>query len=222
MAGLGGAAVWAARGWRGGTGFAALLGLAVPSVSIAVIFTAIAPELTDLPGLIRTLLELISAVWLAAALTAAALGLAGLVRRRQLARHKPSRLTALTAVAGVGYSLANILAQGDNQGEPAYNALGPNVQGWWIVWGIVFLVLVIVPPLLTAFLLAAPGVRLAAWSGWLAFGLVEQVGDSPARGITAAPGLYLTWILWILVLAGTLVMASRRRGEAAAERAAQD
>lgn len=216
MAGLGGVAVFAARGQVGGAGFAALFGLAVPVVSTAVILTALAATLTDLPGSLRTLLELISAFWLIAALAAAGFGLAGLIRWHQLVRYKPGLLTALMAAAGVGYSLAHILAQYKFPGELFLNVLGPGVHGWWIVWGIVFLVLASAPPVLAAFRLPDLRVQIALWSGWLLFGLAAQVFDSPNRGSTAAPGLYLTWILWALVLAGTAVMARRRRAGAVA------
>jgi hypothetical protein len=210
-AALAGLAVWSARGWRGGAGFAAIVGIAVPGIAVAVFFTALAAELTSLPGKLRGLLELVSVLWLAATLLAAALGVAGLIRHRQLARAKPAAVPAFLAAAGVGYALANILAQGQDDGQLLFNALGPGVHGWFIVSGIVFIGLTAVPPLLAAFLLPSAGGRAAVLTGWLLFALSNQVGEIPTNGISAEPGLYLTWVLWIAVLAGTLMLTARRK-----------
>ncbi|HXP20164.1 MAG TPA: hypothetical protein VN840_11025, partial [Streptosporangiaceae bacterium] len=222
LAGLGGVAIWAARGWRGGAGFAAVLGLAVPFGAWGIYAAAAAPSLFGLSTTRRDMLELLSAVWLAAALAATLIAIAGLARWRQLARGSgPSALpAALTAAAAVGFALANILAQETSQGQPIGNVLGRNVTGWYIVWGIAFLALVSIPAVLAAFLLPSSGVRLAFWSGWLLFGLAWQVSDTPNNGLKAAPGLYLTWVLWIAVLAGTAIMAARRPTDTAAGSAA--
>jgi hypothetical protein len=219
VAGLAGIALWSARGPREGTGFAAVAGIAIPATAIAITSTALAAELTDLPGILRNVLLLISACWLAGALTAAVLSIAGLARSRQLARYSPGLLPVLLTAAGVGYALANILAQGQDDGTLLFNALGPGVAGWWILWGVVFIATTSVPPLLTGFL--PPGARVAMWTGWLLFALANQLGESPINGITAKPGLYLTWTLWVAVLAGTLVMAARARAAGGQRQAEQ-
>jgi hypothetical protein len=220
MAGLAAVAIWSARSGRSGAAFAAVLGIAVPTIAVAITFTALAAELTVLPGILRELLVLISVIWLAAALIAAVASVAGLVRWHQLARNRPAGLPALLAAAGVCYALANILAQGQAGGILLFNALGPGVKGWSILWGIVFVALLAVPPLLAAFLLPGSGAQLAVWTGWLLFALSNQLSASPTDGIGAEPGLYLTWLLWIAVLAGTLIMAARRNASPAGARPA--
>jgi hypothetical protein len=220
MAGLVGVALWAVRGWRGGAGFAAVLGLAVPIAAWGIYGAAASPSFFGLSALRRDVLELASALWLLAALTATLIAVAGLVRSHQLGRSKPGFLPAALTAAGVGYALANIVAQDTSQGQPFDNVLGPGVVGWYIVWGLAFLVLVSLPPVLAAFFLPSSGVRLAVWSGWLLFALAWQLSDTPTNGLKAAPGLYLTWILWIAVLAGTVIMAAGRRAGATGGRAA--
>lgn len=216
IAGLGGAAIWAARGWRGGAGFAAVLGVALPAASWGIFDAAAAPSLNYISGLRRHLLELTSVVWVVAALAAAGIAIAGLARWHQLRRYKPGPLPVALAAAGIGYALANIMAQEKFQGQIYSYVLGPGVRGWWILWGIAFLVLASAPPVLAAFLLPDSGVRLAVWAGLLLVALARQVIDTPTGGFTAAPGLYVTWILWVVALAGTAVMAGRRRAGAAA------
>jgi N-glycosylase/DNA lyase len=72
-----------------------------------------------------------------------------------------------------------------------------------------FLVLVALPPLLSLFI-PRPDVLRAMWLGWRAFGLAWQISWSPVARETAAPGVYVTWILWLIVLVGTIVIATRR------------
>jgi hypothetical protein len=90
------------------------------------------------------------------------------------------------------------------------NVLGADVHNRRVLWGLMFLALVVLPPLIGLFL-ARPGDLPAMWSGWLAFGLAWQVANTPVHHHAAAPGLYVTWLLWVVVLLGTVILADRAR-----------
>jgi hypothetical protein len=215
LAAFGTVAIWVAVGWRGGAGFAAVLGLTVPIMAAGCYLAAGAASYTDLSTARRLLLELIAAIFLVSAFVAAGIAVSGLARWHQLARNKPGFLLLLLAAAGVGYALANILAQDTFQGRPFDYVLGPGVTGRYILCGIAFLVFSSAPPVLAAFLVRSAGVRLAILAGWLIAALCWQVSNSPTEGLTAAPGLYLTWVLWAVVLAGTAILAGRKSADAA-------
>ncbi len=206
----GAAAIWVARKARRGTGFAAVFGITAAGISGAIYYVAFAASIQYLSAGRHRALEVAMALFLAATAIAACLALAGLARGHCFARHKAGAAARVTALAGGGFALANIIPQQSYNGSSYGIFIGSNIHGWWILWAIMFLVLVALPPLLGLFI-PRPDVLRAMWLGWLAFGLAWQISWSPVGNETAAPGLYVTWILWLIVLAGTIVIATRRR-----------
>jgi hypothetical protein len=209
-------AIWTARGRPGGASFAAVLGVCVPAISYAIYDAAIAAELTELSPARRHVVETTSIVAILAAIVAAWVAFAALRRWRQLGKQRPDGLSVVLTIAGVCFGLANIFGQlSVPGGQLIGNVLGPAVAGWFILWGLVFLVAFALPPVLASFMRPGSPVQLAVWAGWLLIVLSWQISDSPTDGFKAAYGLYLTWLAWLIVAAGTVVLAIR------AQRAAQ-
>jgi hypothetical protein len=203
------AAAWVARKAGRGAGFAALFGITAAGISGAIYYVAFAASIQYLsPGRHRAL-EAAMALFLAATAIAACLALAGLARGHYFARHKAGAAARVTALAGGGFALANIIPQQSDNGSSYGIFIGSNVHGWWILWAIMFLVLVALAPLLGLFI-PRPDVLRAMWLGWLAFALAWQISWNPVDSETAAPGVYVTWILWVIVLVVTIVSAFRR------------
>jgi hypothetical protein len=203
------AAIWVARKAGRGAGFAAVFGITAAGISGAIYYVAFAATLQFLsPGRHRAL-EVAMALFLAATAIAACLALAGLARGHYFARHKAGAAARVTALAGGGFALANIIPQQSYNGSSYGIFIGSNLHGWRILWAIMFLVLVAMAPLLGLFI-PRPNVLRAMWLGWLAFALAWQISWNPVDSETAAPGLYVTWILWLIVLVGTIVSAIRR------------
>lgn len=201
LAGFSAAAVWVARRAGGGAGFAVVFGIAAAAASQAIFYAAAAVAYGGAKAL-----ELTMGLFVAATLIAAGIAVAGLARGHHLALRRATWPAAVTSAAGAGFALANILAQTTYSST---GVLGPGVRGWWIVWGVMFLVLVALPPF-TGLFIPRPEVLSAMWYGWLIFGLAWQISDTPLNGDRADPGLYVTWILWLIVLVGTIVIARRR------------
>ncbi len=209
---------------RSGTGFAAVFGIAASGASLAIYEAAAAPGLSAVHGGRRVALELTSGtrsgfgfsfglglpmdLFVAAAAIAAAAAVVGLALGHHLARSKVAPLAAVTTAAGTGFALANILPQDKFLGFSFGNVLGAGVHGWSILWGILFLVLAASPPLLGLFMPRSEAL-LAMWYGWLTFALAWQISGLPSSGASAAPGLYVTWILWLIALTGTIAMIGR-------------
>ncbi|HWF82900.1 MAG TPA: hypothetical protein VN695_20165 [Streptosporangiaceae bacterium] len=202
-------AIAAARGRSGGAGFAAVLGLVVPAVSFAIYDTVIAAELTFLSSAKRHVIEATSIVALLAAITAAAVAIAGLQRWRQLGRQQPDALSVVVSIVAVCFPFASIFGQLKTSDGVFGNVLGSGVHGWFILWGLIFLVAFALPPVVAAFLPPGSNAQLAIWAGWLLIVLAWQISDSPTDGVSAAYGLYLTWIVWLLVALGTVALALR-------------
>ncbi|HYK33838.1 MAG TPA: hypothetical protein VEV63_17835 [Streptosporangiaceae bacterium] len=202
--------IWTARGRPGGASFAAVLGVSVPAISYAIYDAAIAAGLTDLSPTKRHVVEATSIVAILAAIIAAWVAVAALRRWRQLGRQRPDGLSVVLTIVGVCFGLANIFGQLRVPGGPLIgNVLGPAVAGWFILWGLVFLVAFALPPVLASFMRPGSPVQLAVWAGWLLIVLSWQISDSPTDGFKAAYGLYLTWLAWLVVAAGTVVLAVR-------------
>ena len=228
--GLGVIAVWVARRGMAG-GFGAALGLAVPLISYAVYRLATMHLIahSQTPDILtparRHLLDATTALWLAAAVTAAALALAGLIRSHQFTGRKLTPLAVITSAVCVGFAFAFILRQENlNSYFPIFYSttspslfgafspypIGTYIHSYRILWGLAFLALAAAPPLL-ALLLRDPGIRVATWSGWLVFGLAWLLTFTPLYGSTAAAGLYVSWTLWIVALLSTVLMAAQVR-----------
>ncbi len=210
LAASGAAAIWVAGKARRGTGFAAVFGITAAGTAGAIYYAASAPTFTFLAPGRRLALELTMDLFLAATVIAACVAVAGLARGHYFARHKAGAAATVTTIAGGAFVLANILPSQSYGGSSYGIFTGSAIHGWWYLWAIMFLVLVALPPLLGLFI-PRPDVLRAMWLGWLAFGLAWQISWSPVGNETAAPGLYVTWILWLMVLAGTIVIATRRR-----------
>jgi hypothetical protein len=158
----------------------------------------------------RHVVEATSIVAILAAITAAWVAAAALRRWRQVGKQKPDGLSVVLTIVGVCFGLANIFGQlRVPQGQLIGNILGPGVGGWFILWGLLFLVAFAIPPVLASFTRPGSPAQLAVWAGWLLIVLAWQISDSPTDGFTAAYGLYLTWLVWLIVAAGTLVLALR-------------
>ncbi len=110
---------------------------------------------------------------------------------------------------GVAFPLTNIIAQLNYHGANFAYVLGPGVTGWHVVWGLLFLVLFALPPVLSWFLPPRSPLQVALWSGWLVIAAAWQISDSPVDGAHAAFGLALSWIAWALALVGALALAAR-------------
>lgn len=215
----GGIAIWAARDRPGGAGFAAVLGIAAPAVSFAIYDGAIAAAvLGGSPNRSRAVVAA-SVLAVLVALIAVALSVAALVRWRQLSRQKPGGLAIWLTILGVCFPLANIFAQlRSPDGEVSVSVLGPGVAGWFIIWGLAFLIFFAAPPVLAIFLRPGSPAHLAVWSGWLLMVASWQISDSPTDGLTAAYGLYLTWFLWLAVLTGTFTLSLRAGAQRSPQR----
>jgi hypothetical protein len=203
------AAIWVARKAGRGAGFAAVFGITAAGISGAIYYVVYAASIDYLSSGRHRALEVAMAFFLAATAIAACLALAGLARGHYFARHKAGAAARVTALAGGGFALANIIPQQSYNGSSYGIFIGSNLHGWRILWAIMFLVLVAMAPLLGLFI-PRPNVLRAMWLGWLAFALAWQISWNPVDSETAAPGLYVTWILWLIVLVGTIVSAIRR------------
>jgi hypothetical protein len=208
FAAAGTAAIWVARRARSGTGLAAVFGISATGTSGAIYYVALAAASDDLPVGRHRALDVTMSLFLVATGLAASLALAGLVRGHYFARHKAGVAAKVTTAAGAGFALANIIPQ-NKYGSDSFGIFIGSPHGWWILAGLIFLVLVSLPPLLGLFI-PQPEILRAMWLGWLAFALAWQISWTPADGQAAAPGLYVTWILWLVVLVGTIVIATRR------------
>lgn len=203
-------AIWTARGRPGSASFGAVVGLAVPAVSFAIYDAVIAAELTFLSSAKRHVIEVTSIVAVLAAITAACIAVAALVRWRQLGRRRPDGLSIVVSIVAVCFAFASIFGQlKTSDGLLFGNVLGSGIRGWFILWGLVFLVAFVLPPLVAALLPPGSPAQLGTWSGWLLIVLAWQISDSPTDGARAAYGLYLTWIVWLLVALGTVALAIR-------------
>lgn len=203
-------AIWTARSQPGGAGFSAVLGLTVPAVSFAIYDAAFAAEETFLSPAKRHVIEATSIVAILAAITAAWVAVAALRRWRQLGRQRPDGLSAIVSIAGVCFPLANIFSQLKTpSGRLFGHVLGSGVQGWFILWGLVFLAAFSLPAVIAAFLRPGSPAQLAVWAGWLLIVLAWQISDSPTDGFTGGYGLYLTWLAWLIVAVGTVRLALR-------------
>jgi len=203
------AAIWVAGKARRGGGFAAVFGITAAGISGAIYYVAFAAEISFLSSGRDRALEVAMGLLLAATAIAACLALTGLARGHYLARHKVRAAARVTALAGGGFALANIIPQQSYGGSSYSIFIGSGIHGWWILWAIMFLVLVALPPLLGLFI-PRPDVLRAMLLGWLAFGLSWQISWIPVHNERAAPGLYVTSILWLIVLVGTIVIAAGR------------
>jgi hypothetical protein len=207
-------AIWTTRGTSGGASFAAVVGLSVPVVSYAIYDAAIAAELTGISPAKRHLVEGTSIVAIIGALIAAFVAIVALRRWRQLGGQRPDGLSVVLTIAGVCFALANVFGQlrapHSLRGVLIGNILGPGVTGWFIAWGLVFLAVFALPPVLASFMRPGSPAQLAIWAGWLLIVLAWQISDSPTDGFTAAYGLYLTWLAWLLAAVGTVALALRR------------
>jgi hypothetical protein len=201
-------AIWTAQDRRTGAGLAATIGLAIPGISWLIYESAFAGNVSAAESERHELLG-VSVIALLAALVAALIALAALASRRQLGRQKADPLTIILVILGVLYPLSNILAQEKFENFQFGNVLGSGVRSYYILWGILFLVLFALPPLLSA--LFAPGSRaqLALWIGWVLLVLAWQISASPVDGEKAATGLVLSWLAWVAVLVCTLILAAR-------------
>jgi hypothetical protein len=203
------AAIWVARKAGRGAGFAAVFGITAAGISGAIYYVVYAASIDYLSSGRHRALEVAMAFFLAATAIAACLALAGLARGHYFARHKAGAAARVTALAGVGFALANIIPQQSYEGSSYGIFNEPSINGSRTLWGIMFIVLVALAPLLGLFI-PRPDVLRAMLLGWLAFALAWQISWNPVGFETAAPGLYVTWILWLVVLAGTIVSAIRR------------
>ncbi len=201
-------AILTAQDRRSGAGLAAIIGLAVPSISWDIYEAAFAPNVSAAETQRHELLGT-SVISLLAALVAALIALAALASRRQLGRQKADPIAIILLIAGLIYPLTNIVAQEKINGFEFGNVLGSGVQGYYIFWGIIFLVLFALPPILSVLL--APGSRahVALWVGWVILVLGWQISGSPVDGEKPATGLVLSWLSWVLVLVFTLILAVR-------------
>ncbi len=203
------AAILVLRDRRSAVGPAAVLGFAVPLISWAIYETAAATTFTGISSVREHLLVAGGVISLIAALAAGGIAMAALARQRQLARRASDGLTLGLVAVGVAFPLTNIVAQIKFHGTNYDYVLGPGVTGWHIVWGLLFLVLFALPPVLSWFLAPHSSSQLGLWSTWLVLVLSWQISDSPVSGAEAAFGLALSWIAWVLALAGTLALAQR-------------
>jgi hypothetical protein len=212
---IGGAvlAIWVARDRVSGSGLAAVLGLAAPAVAFNIYNAAFAVELSDVSSAERHLLVTVSALSLIAALTAMVLAIATLASRRRAVKRKADPLSIILVIAGLAFPLTQILAQQKFLGTEFDYILGQGVRGWFILWGLLFIVLFALPPLLSGFLPTRLSQQLALWTGWLLIVAVWQISDTPVGGYEAAPGLIVSWLVWLAVLIGTLVLALRGTGD---------
>lgn len=153
-----------------------------------------------------------SILTLLAAAGAVLLALVVLARRRQAVKQAPQPLLLILLALGVAFPLTNVLAQVSFDGSGFDNVLGSRVTGWHIVWGLVFLVAFALPPILTVALRLSRSAAAATWAGWLFIVLSWQIADTPTDGEHAATGLYLSWLVWVATLVGTLVLATRKPG----------
>ena len=184
----------------------------MPAISFAIYDAAIAAELTSLSPTKRHVVEGTSLIAILAAIITAWVAAAALRRWRQLGRQRPDGLSVVLTIVGVCFGLANIFGQLRVPNGPVIgNVLGSGVSGWFILWGLVFLVAFALPPVLASFMRPGSPVQQAVWAGWLLVVLAWQISDSPTDGFTAAFGLYLTWLAWLIVAAGTMVLAVRGR-----------
>ena len=203
-------AIWTGGGKAGGASFAGVLGLTGPAVSFAIYDIVIAAELTFLSSVKRHVIEAASIIAVLAAITAACIAVAALLRWRQLAARQPDGLSIVVSIVAVCFAFANIFGQlKTSDGLLFGNVLGSGVHGWFILWGLIFLAAFALPPVVAALLGPGSPAQLAIWSGWLLIVFAWQISDSPTDGSHAAYGLYLTWIIWLLVALGTVALAFR-------------
>jgi len=212
---VGGAAIAIStmQGRPGGASFAAVLGLSLPAISYAIYDAAIAAEQTGLSLTKRHAVEGTSVVAIIGAVIAAFIAIVALRRWRQLGRQRPDGLSVVLTIAGVCFALANVFGQIRTPhsfgGVLVGNILGPGVTGWFILWGLVFLAVFALPPVLASFMRPGSAAQLAIWAGWLLIVLAWQISDSPTDGYAAGYGLYLTWLAWLLATVGTVALALR-------------
>ncbi len=160
--------VVAARGRTGGGGIAAALGLTLPAIALA-IYTPRSPSgSTNGPASKRYFVAAASVLALLAAFAAAVTAVAGLARSRTDRATQPDGLSIAATIAGLGFVLSNIVGQDRIDGFLVGNVLGPGVRDWYVLWGLVFLAVFAIPPVIASFLKpgfgpsARPMVRLAA------------------------------------------------------------
>jgi hypothetical protein len=206
------AAIWVGRSKGSAAGFAVTLGLAMPAIAVG-IYTALFLPNYGTPGAEHSILLLTTIVWLLASVVAAFVGLVGLSQQRQLARARATGPAIFAAVLAALFALANGGAQltvpgalYDNPNN-RYGIFGTGVAGVHIFWGLVLIVLFVVPPLLACLALPGRGLRVGLLCGWLLVTFIWQLGDTPIEGLVAAPGLYLTWIAWFATLLATAAIA---------------
>lgn len=203
--------IWAVRTSSAGTGLAAVVGLIAPTVSIAIFVTSFAFGPNELFGGRRHVLEVVVVIGLLASFAGLIMALSGLASAGQLAG-RPNALAVGVAAAGICYVLAFFFPQDYFDSSPTGNVLGTDVQGWHILWGLAFLVLYSLPLALAGLRLTSHRARIAMLAGWLLSGLILQISDSPVYGFNAAGALYVSWLFWLVVLAGTIALV--RRGPA--------
>jgi len=201
-------AIWTAQDRRTGAGLAATIGIALPAVSWNIYEAAFAGNVTASETERHELLG-VSVIALLAALVAALIAIAALASRRQLGRQKADPISVILVIIGILYPLTNIVAQEKFENFEFGNVLGSGVRGYYILWGILFLVLFALPPVLSVFFSPGSRAQLGVWIGWLLLVLGWQISDSPVDGEKAAAGLVLSWLTWVVVLIFTLVLAAR-------------
>jgi hypothetical protein len=216
-------ATWSARDQSNGFGLAAVLGIGLPLISWSLFDASFAPELTGFSHPHRDVLLAASVLAMLAAIAAVLIALAALIRRRQLVPQSPGPLTVVLLILGVAYPLTNLLPQVKFDGTGFGNVLGHGVSGWHIIWGLVFLGAFALPPILAAFLRPGTLASTTLWAGWLFIVLSWQISDTPADGESPAAGLVLSWLVWVALVVGTLILVGRRSSApavSAADRAA--
>ncbi len=202
--------VMAARARAGGAGIAAVLGLTVPAIAYAVYDAAIAAGLTNEAASKRYFVIASSVLAVFVATAAAATAAAGLARLAMIGPQRRDGLSIAATLAGLAFVLSNIFGQDRIDGFLIGNVLGPGVKGWFVLWGLVFLAMFAIPPVVASFVRPGSPAQLGLLSGWLLLALVWQISDSPVDGFQAAYGLYLTWICWMAVLAAAIALGARR------------
>lgn len=212
---FGGAAIWVGQTKGSAAGFALTLGIAVPAIPVGIYTALILPNSGE-PGSQHSILLLTTIVWLLASIAAAFIGFAGLAQQRQLTRAVPSGPATAVGVIGVLYALANIVDQAKFRSDPSVQLgiFGAGVHGVEIFWGLVLIALFSAPPLMAGFWLPNRPAAIGLITGWLLVTFIWQVGDSPVADLIAAPGLYLTWIVWLATLLATAVLVTRPQPEA--------
>lgn len=202
--------VWALRSSATGTGIAAVFGLAVPTASFAIYNAAIGAEFTSEPTIERYFVVGTSALAVLAA-GVAGIAAAGALGRRQLpGRYKQPGLSAILSGFGLGFVASMLFGQIRFEGVLVGNVEGSGVRSWFVLWGLIFLALYAIPPIVSFFFRPGSSAQIALWSGWLVAVLAWQISDSPVDGLTPAFGLGLTWFCWLAALICMIALAVRR------------